>query len=87
MTLLMARFFKIRPFQGKAQMSTSESWNARLRPYHARPHRKTHCYSKRQDLLRWSIQLFLAEKCVSISSNRWFVSLVVQRSCRFQVNS
>ena len=53
--------------QGKAHTFTIESWNARLRHYLARRHRKTHCYSKSQEMLRHSIQLFLAVKCRSIS--------------------
>ena len=53
--------------QGKARTFTIESGNARLRHYLARLHRKTHCYSKSRAMLQWSIRLFLAEKCESIS--------------------
>ena len=63
-----AEIFENHPhLQGKAHTFTIESWNARLRHYLARLHRKTHCYSKSRDMLRWSIQLFLAEKCLSTS--------------------
>ena len=53
--------------QGKAHTFTIESWNARLRHYLARLHRKTHCHSKSRAMLHFSIRLFLAEKCASIS--------------------
>ena len=68
----------------KTYMTRVEGENTRLRHYLARLHRKTLCYSKSEEILRYSIKLLIhylkfGDVPIPYSNNRNYLSR--QRSC------
>jgi insertion element IS1 protein InsB len=53
--------------QSKAETYTVESYNGLLRHYLARFRRKTKCYSKSEDMIKYTLMLFMAKKNKLIS--------------------
>jgi insertion element IS1 protein InsB len=45
--------------QSKAEMYTVEGYNSLFRDFLARPRRKSKCYGKSKDMLKYSVMLFL----------------------------
>ena len=53
--------------QSKAETYTVESYNGLIRHFLARFRRKTKCYSKSEEMIKWTLILFMAKRNNSIS--------------------